>query len=430
MFSLKPIHDIEAEKAVLGSLFLEPQRTMSILQQRGCCSEWFFDPQTRTVFDAVVATLMSGGKVDSIIVKQFLPPEFLGERDIVFTIAQWCDMATPAYALHYINILKAKHELRSVQHLCQKTVTNLEEHVGPVAELVSEFRHKLSLIPTDGKVTADMATVIGDVVRSAELAKQRGCARIQSRWYRLQRAFGGYPRGKLTLVGADPGGGKTTFASNEVSHTVLKGIPCAVASMEMTAEEWIENAACAEANLDASRLRNGEFSTEEMALFNQQAELFKKAPLYINDKTHSIGSLCSFMRDMGTDKKCELIVFDYVQMIKTDIGHRSRNEEVGSWSNQIILTAKELPNTAIVGVSQLNRPPPGKFQEPDLNRLRDSGSLGQDAYLVLLLYQDPNAGDDKMIDDAPTIIKVEKHRGGKSGKHMMVFKKSHQKFIE
>jgi replicative DNA helicase len=276
-----------------------------------------------------------------------------------------------------------------------------------------------------------MEDIIKEVVKASEAAKHGRGVRIESRWFKMRRAFGGYPRGKLTLIGADPGNGKTTFVSNEISNCVLKGIPCAVASMEMTSEEWMESAICAEADLDAFKYQAGEFSDEEMERFNAMAERFKKAPLYINDKTHTIGSLCSFIRDMGTDRKCELIAFDYVQMIKSDTGHRSRNEEVGAWSNQIILTAKELPNTALIGISQFNRPVTGgKFQEPDLNRLRDSGSLGQDAYLVLLLYQDPHAGDEKLDDNAPTVIKVEKHRRGKSGKHILVFRKTNQKFLE
>lgn len=423
------IYDLEAEKAVIGSLFLEPSRTMNILQSRGCKSEWFFYPETRNVFDACMLVLMTHGKIDPVLVKHNIPNS---TSDFTVTLAQWCDIAVPAHVLYHANILKQKYELRCIADLCKETMEKVHGINGPTANFVSEVRHKLAMIPSDMKKLSTMDDIVANAKRAAAEAKIHGGSGIASRWYRLRQAFGGYPKGKITLIGARPGQGKTTYLNNEISAAVLRGIPCAVASMEMTAEEWLINAACAEGGLDACRFKDGLFDEVEMAIFDQWADKFAKAPLYINDDTHTISSLCSFMRDVAADKKVELFGFDYLQMIVPEKAARTRNEEVAGISNAIVTTAKQLPQMAVLGVAQLNRSPAtDKHREPEMSDFRDSGALEQDAYMGVLIFQDKrNGSDEELDDDAPTIIKIAKRRGGKTGKYGMVFKKTHQKFIE
>jgi len=426
-----PAQDIESEKALIGCLLLDPSRTMSILQARGCTDEWFYHPETRTIYEACIMALMMGSKIDPVLIRQYLPAD-KRNSDITITAAHWCDLAVLAHALFYANNLKAKHELRKIHETCSEAIHKIKDVRGSTSTFVSELRHKLSMIPSDLKQISTMDMIINNARKIAEEAKASGSPNIQSRWFRLQRAYGGYPRGKITLVGARPAQGKSTFVNNETTGAALRGIPTAVISMEMTSEEWMINAICAEAGLDANKFKDGGLDWEEMERYKVHEDRLLKAPLYVTDQNQTIGSMCSFMRDMATDKKCELIAFDYLGMIKPESGHRSKQEEVASISNSLTTLAKELTRTAIIGVCQLNRAPQGeKNQEPEMHHLRDSGCLEQDAYLGILLYQDPHAGNGEVLDDdAPTIIKVAKRRGGKTGKYGMIFKKTQQRFQE
>lgn len=420
----------EAEKAVIGALFLEPRQTLATLTNIGCSPEWFQNTDYRMIYDAILVTLMNGGKVDPILVVEHLPQERRATHgsSLHITIASCCDACTTAsHALYYGKIIKEAYERKRIADIMKEGMITLGGK-NPPEQIVSEIRHKLSLVPSQKTEVLTTGSMVDGAIKAATEASVRGYAGVPTRLLRLQKAFDGWAKGKMSLVAARPGVGKTTFVSNDASWNALNNRPTAVASMEMTGEEWMRNAICAEAELDARRFKQGIQSHEEMAKFKEMAERFRKAPLYINTRTHTIGSLCSFIRDMATDKGCELIIFDYLQMLCPSGSARSRQEEVASWSNQINNTAKDLPNTAIIGVAQLNRASMlDKNREPELHDLKDSGSLEQDAYLVAFLH--PGDADEE-TGITPMLFKVAKNRSGPTCRCGITFKKSCGRFVE
>jgi replicative DNA helicase len=201
--------------------------------------------------------------------------------------------------------------------------------------------------------------------------------------------------------------------------------------MEMTKEQWLSNAACAEAGVNAENYTNGQCSDEEMLWVEEKLDQLRNAPLYISDKNQTIESLCTFIRDMATDKKCQIVAFDHFGRILKRKGKGTMNDEVTEQSNMIISVAKDCRETAVIGISQMNRTPPGvKFIEPDINRLKDSGALGADAALLLFLYPAVDPDSLPPESDIEMIAKVEKNRFGKRGKYGLLFKKTNQKFVE
>jgi replicative DNA helicase len=130
---------------------------------------------------------------------------------------------------------------------------------------------------------------------------------------------------------------------------------------------------------------------------------------------------------MAIDKKCQIVFFDYIQIIRSEGKHRSRNEEMSYWCGELKNLAKELPDTAVVGLSQLNR---GRVDEPNyhpqLSDLRDSGSLEQDATMVI--FTSPNGAT--VNDNTPCLIDVAKNRNGKTGECYLTFQKNRQRFVE
>lgn len=422
----------EAERAIIGALFLEPSRTLNLMAQRGFTEDWLTDSTCRIVFDSAMKLVNAGQKIDPIIVSSMLPSDLKARiaANLHIEITSWMDSSGGgAYALHYLNIVRDRYERRRISDALNEYQERLKGN-DKTADIVSEARHKLNELVESASKPNDSKAELEAAELEFEQARACGFSGVPSRWIALQELTGGYPKGKVTLIAARPSQGKSTFVNNEAIALALKNVPVAIASMEMNSREWLINSICDQIGIDASLFRNGRYTNDQLLAYRKMKAIVEKAPIYVHEGTQTLASLCSFIRDMAIDKKCELIAFDYIQLIKSDAKHRTRNEEVSAWSNTLANLAKELPNTALIGVSQLNRAGVmEKMKRPELHNLRDSGSLEQDAYRILLIYQNPAVADEVLPDNAPTVIEVAKNRGGRTGQIMMTFEKSKQRFV-
>lgn len=435
--------DTNAEKAAIGALILDGinggKSIYNAVLNTGGSRVWFTDPLCRAVFAVIFNRIQSNQPIDMILIADEIYKANPTLTDNIPTaMTSWCDLCVSVHhGQYYFSILKTKWQQREVY---KKLCAGMEklESLAPLSEIVSDIRHDLTLVPDTQYVMENNGSIIASSIADFMLAKDKGYSGCPSRWFRFQEKFGGWPKGKMSLVAGRPKQGKSTLANNETAYLALRGVPCAVASMEMSKKEWLTNAICAEAGLDAKKFRRGKFTSDEMKAYRAMGDRFDKAPLTIDDRTHTIGSLCTFIRDMAADKKCEMVVFDYIGLIKQEEGGKAktRNEEVGSWSSQLSNTAKELPNTAVVGISQLNRGMTGMDKgkpivvRPELHHLRDSGALEQDAYMIVFVYQDPRVGAVDYENNAPTIIRVAALRGGTTGEIEMTFEKEKQRLVE
>jgi replicative DNA helicase len=230
------------------------------------------------------------------------------------------------------------------------------------------------------------------------------------------------------MIAGRPGKGKTTMALNEVLHNGLNGIPGLVISIEMSKDEIIAKLISDLAGLNLKDFELGRATYADIQRFKLAGNVIEKLPIYIVDGNFTIEQICSTVREHVEKHGIKYVVIDYVQIISPSPGKKfqNRNAEVSYMSQQLIALGNDTKAHLIV-VSQLSRS--YKTDEPpELHHLRDSGALEQDAYMVIFVYEDPDAEGD-FPDYTPSIMKVAKNRGGEVGEVRMRFNKKHSRFI-
>ena len=428
--------DIRNERAVLGAILLEPGKTMNIVKRYGLRPEWFMDTVCRSLWQVIDRLATEGKPIDPVIAWERMGREFPVEAQSAtmqgFKVDDCIDAcATSAHMLYYISVLRDQYRRTCGMEILTQGIADIRASED-LDETMSKIRFDLSKIQQVKPQSKSNDEVVSELKEQFKTAKQFGFSGVPSRWFPVQTLIGGYPHGKITIVAGRPKQGKTTYTINESLFLAKEGFPVGIISLEMNAGEILGNMAGDHANINMEHLRGGMSTEEEFERFSQAAGVISELPIYIVDHPQTISSLCVCARDLVENKKCRLIVIDYIQLIKSEGKQRNRQEEVAGWSNALTNLAKELNETSFIIVSQLSRQmfneqKEGK-KEPELHHLRDSGSLEQDAYMVLFVYQNPDAGEENIQDDAPTIIKVGARRGGKTGSVNLIFQKSRQRF--
>jgi len=343
---------------------------------------------------------------------------------------------------HHISVIKKKYRRRHAMCLFDEGICRLKDH-GDVEDVSSWVKHSLSKMEQDldhsSETKKDRRNRIADRYKSI---RKRGTAGIMSRYNQLQQHLTSYQYGKMTILAARPKIGKSTFALNEVVFTSYsKNIPSLFFSIEMDYEELIEKAASDITEMDNKKLKLGEYTTDEVDEFMKTGvDEIMKAPIHVvDDPSITIERICSKTREMVAEHGVKFVVIDYIQIISSTPGSKfqSRNYEIGHMTNELRKLAKDT-GCAIIVLSQISRPPKGFGQEtnprkmpmPTMNDLRDSGSIEQDAYAIIIIgpSQLPIPSPSWHFCDA-MCIRVEGNRGGSTGDFECMFNKSNNKFM-
>jgi replicative DNA helicase len=227
---------------------------------------------------------------------------------------------------------------------------------------------------------------------------------------------------ELTIIGARPGMGKTTFALQIADYIAKKKIPVMFISLEMSEEQIITKLIAKETRINSTKMRLGTLTDQEaVKVYEAGAELEEKS-LYITSNLRTIQQIEVEARKMKNKKNIGLIIIDYIQLIKSSQKFNLREQEVADITRTLKLLTLEL-KIPIIGLCQLNRK--ATRQEPMLSDLRESGAIEQDADNVIFIYQ-----EEETDAAAPVVtIKLAKQRAGSTGKVNMVFRKVYSEFV-
>ena len=218
---------------------------------------------------------------------------------------------------------------------------------------------------------------------------------------------------ELTIIGARPGMGKTTFALQIAEYIAKKKIPVMFISLEMSDKQIITKLIARNARINSTKMRLGTLTDQEMIKVTEEACEIAERPLYITSKLRTIQQI---------ETEARLIIIDYIQLIKSAQKFNLREQEVADITRTLKLLTLEL-KIPIIGLCQLNRN--ATRQEPMLSDLRESGAIEQDADNVIFIYQ-----EEETEDAAPLVtIKLAKQRAGETGKANMVFRKVYSEFV-
>lgn len=438
-----PPQDIQAEQAVLGAIFLDPEEinnAMEVLEVPD-----FYQRRHQLIFSAMVALFDRGEAIDVVTLKAELETnhalEDIGGISYLVELSQITPYA--GSLSFYAKIVKDKSVLRALIHAANQIVTSgfqQEEDVSSIVENAERTILEVSENRNTGGFQA-IEDVLQQTFKNIDLLAQSDetITGIPTGYPALDKMTAGLQAGELIILAARPAVGKTAFALNIAQNIGTKtDSSVAIFSLEMDSESLVKRMLCAEGLIDASNLKTGQLTDEEWSNLVIAMGSLSKASIYINDtpgvKVSEIRAQC---RRLAQEKRnLGLIMIDYLQLIE-GTGRENRQQEVSEISRQLKKLAKEL-KVPVIALSQLSR---GVEQRQDkrpvMSDIRESGSIEQDADIVAFLYRDDyyqRETDDP--DEAPVdptrenIIEViiEKNRSGARGTVELMFIKEYNKF--
>lgn len=436
-----PPQDIQAEQAVLGSIFLDPDELINAMEVLS--AKDFYQRRHQLIYQAMINLFDRNEAIDVVTLKAELERgnalEDVGSVGYLVELSQ----ATP-YAGSigfYAKIVADKALLRNLIQAANKIVAAGYEQDEDVSAIVEDAER--GILEVSERRNSNGFQAIEDVLQETfrnidQLAQNdEEITGIPTGYPALDKMTAGLQQGELIILAARPAVGKTAFALNIAQNIGTKtDASVAIFSLEMDAESLVKRMLCAEGLIDAGHLKTGQLTDEEWGNLVVAMGSLSRASIFIDDtpgiKVSEIRARC---RRLAQEKKdLGLILIDYLQLIE-GTGRENRQQEVSEISRQLKKLAKEL-KVPVIALSQLSR---GVEQRQDkrpvMSDIRESGSIEQDADIVAFLYRDDyyqrdTDDPDEQDDTRDNIIEViiEKNRSGARGTVELMFIKEYNKF--
>ncbi len=413
---------IEAEQAVLGSVLIDPACISNII---GLVKpEYFYLPQHKSIFEIIVMLDSLGSRIDPLIILEKLKES--GEYDDAsgknYLKQLGESVPSTANVQNYCKIVADKFMLRTLITLSRDTIDEVNSGSNDAEAILDSTEQRIYNI-RKGKSNVG-AVRLSDVISnevfdtlskitSENADEYKG---IPTGFSRLDDCISGLNRSDLILIGARPAMGKTSFALNIAANVAKIGKKVVFFSLEMSNEQLATRLLATEARVESNKLRSGKIAQEEWVRLSQAAERFMNYNLYLDDtSTITVPEIKSKIRRM---KNVDCIVLDYLGLMQSAKKSENRVQEVTEITRSLKLLAKDMKIPVVV-CCQLSRGPEknGKASNrPMLSDLRDSGSIEQDADIVMMLYREGYYAADKKnpeeVDMTKADVDVAKNRHG------------------
>jgi replicative DNA helicase len=426
-----PPQDIDAEVTILGSCLLSSE--VAAVAMSEIDSQDFYAGKHKEIFESITKIVSSGGAANIITVASALRDsgkiEFCGGISYLSTITS----VVPANnkAADICKIIREKAKARRLITVASEMVERC--YSGETAgDVLSEFGQEVVKISSDGEKTVESARVIiGKVFKRIE-DTHRGeidCG-VPTGFGGLERLFSGLPRSEVTVIAGRPGMGKTTFAMNLMTNAASKGHKVLVFSLEMSKERLIQKALSSSSGVDTKRMDRGTLRDEDWPKLTRGVGIVGNLPITIDDASAlSISQIQARAKMLAIRQGVDLVMIDYLQLAKAKAETRER--EISEISAGLKALAKDLA-IPVVALSQLSRKCEERSDKrPLMSDLRESGSIEQDAAIVMFLYRDDfyNRAPDNPLRGATEVI-VPKNRYGEPGTAEMFFDGAKCKFSD
>jgi replicative DNA helicase len=420
-------HDLEAEQAVLSSLLLAPDR-FDLVEGR-LLSDDFFSQAYGAIFEAMIELGKRGQPIDILLLKDELARK--SKLDLVggaVGLASIHDsMPTGAHVEYYAGLVREKSILRRLIQAATTIVEKAGSATETATDILESAEQAVFEVATRG--TSAEAESIGQVLKTTwekieKFRSNRGSLTgLSTGYYELDDKLTGLHEDELIIVAGRPAMGKSTFVLNLIRNVgVAQGLPAVLYTLEMSAENIVQNVLCAQSKLDAQKLRKMTLTEEDNVHLLKSSDLLNRAPIWIDDTPAiSLAELRGKTRRLKAKHDIQLCVIDYLQlmMASSQARNRSREQEIGEISRGLKALAKEL-KIPVIALSQLNRKAEDRSDNrPILSDLRESGSIEQDADVVILLHR-PDYYDSEDSPGQAEII-VAKQRNGPTGTVNLTF---------
>ena len=433
-----PPQDIEAEKSLLGAVLLSDEAFPNILEK--IKDKDFYEERHQKIFAAMTALYNNHRPIDI----QTLNSELKSEKNIRAVggapyLAELTNFVpTASHAEAYADIISKAAIRRRLIRAGSDIVTAAYDTSGEVEELLGKAEKDLFEV-SDRVVRTDYVPISNVLVetfeRIEELHRNKGALRgLKTGFIDLDKKIAGFQKGTLVVVGARPAMGKTTFAQNLVFNmATINKKHILFFTMEMASTEIVERMVAAVASVDAWKIRTGNLSDEDFSKISNALGEIDDSPILFDDTSNmNILELRNKARRAAHDYELGAIVIDYLQLLNgTDRYAGNRVQEVTEISRGLKTLAREL-EIPVIALAQLSRNVTGRDDpKPVLSDLRESGSIEQDADIVMFLHRPDyyHQNDDDYEETNITQLLVEKHRQGPTGRIDFYFDKEHNRFM-
>lgn len=430
-----PPHSDDAEKSVLGSIILDKEALFEVLEILS--PEDFYSEMHREIYRAVVALYRKGESVDMLTVSEELKKrntlEMAGGRSY---IAQLSSMVpSTANAAQYAKIVSEKALLRSLINASSEIMEQAYQATMEPEEVLDQAEQavfKIAQTRQKRDFEALKEILYANLNRIDEVAKMEGgLTGLTTGFVSLDKYTSGLQKSDLIIVAARPSMGKTAFALNIAQQAALKGdTSVLIFSLEMSKEQLGQRLLSMEAKVEMQKLKTGNLERADWDQIYEAIDKLSTAKIYIDDTPGiSVLEIKNKSRRLKAEKGLDLIVIDYLQLMSIEGRVESRQQEISALSRYLKQLARELDCPVIV-LSQLSRAPEQRSDHrPVLSDLRESGSIEQDADIVMFLYRDEYYNPET---DKPNIceINIAKHRSGPTGTVEVTWLGKYTRFVD
>lgn len=394
-------YSLEAEQAVLGSILMEPSCiNQAVIYVK---SEYFYLPQHRSIFSIMQNIDAAGGKIDPLIVLEALKKEQIyddaGGKNYLFQLSQVVPSTENIES--YAKIVREKFYIRTLINTSREIMDDATNTSESADTLLDSAEQKIYNI-RQGKVTTG-PSLLSDIIVGEVYDKLKKLSSEDADMYKgfttgftdLDKVTTGLNKADLIIVGARPAMGKTSFALNIARNAaVMAGKKVLFFSLEMTKEQLAQRILSMEARVESFKMRTGEIHDEEWKRLAAATSSLSSCKLYLDDT--SLITVPEMKARIRRLKDVDLVVIDYLQLMRGTGRTESRVQEVSEITRSLKLMAKDL-GIPVITLAQLSRSTEarGKSHRPQLADLRESGSIEQDADIVLMLYRQEYYTDDK-----------------------------------
>jgi len=393
LFDRLPPHSLESEKAVLGSVLLDPLMCDDVaLVVR---PQDFYAHAHEVLFTHLLAMHEAGGRIDPTLLIDRLKKagdfEAIGGISYLGEISQ--SVPTAANAVYYAQVVRDKATLRALIHTSTEILRDAYDQSREPAELLSSAEEQVFRILEDGTAAdiISMEDALGETLTRIDARLSHGgipgC--VETGFTELDAMTGGLNAGELIIIAGRPGMGKTALAANIAEHVSLNQQMTLFVSLEMSRHELSERMLCSYARINSHKLRNGHLSRAEQDRLPDVSSELSQAALYIDDSpSRTMAQIAATARRLKRRKDLSLVIIDYLQLIEPDNNKDQRQEQVARIARRLKTLAREL-KVPVLCLAQLNRQAEASRDNiPRLNHLRESGAIEQDADVVLFVHRE------------------------------------------
>ena len=433
-------HSLEAEKSVLGGMLIS--REAAELVCEALKPEDFYLPAHQDIYTAMLQLYNRGNAVDSVTLIDALERE--GKLNAVGSVSYITELSlfvpSAANVSHYIRIVEDRSVMRQLIRAGTDIVQDAQTGERPVGDMLDDAERRIfniSMKKSEDTLVHIEKTAMDTYFHIGELMALKGkLSGITTGFTDLDKLTSGLQRSDLIIVAGRPSMGKTAFALNVAQNAALKGATICIFSLEMSREQLVRRMLCANAGVDMQRVNTGNTTDADLIELSTALADLSATNIYIDDTAGvSVAEIRSRCRKQKSRGGLDLIVIDYLQLMKTAGNSDNRATEISDVTRSLKILAREL-NVPIILLSQLSRGPESRTSNghrPIMADLRESGAIEQDAFLIMLLYRPAvyaEAGDVEAENDNTMEVIVAKHRNGPTDTVYLSWLEQYTKFTD